>query len=66
MIIFIETWKNNTIIKVKIEAWRKTEMDEKRFAIKETVSVEEVKMLRKKLGLTQRDFAGFWAVPNRL
>ena len=33
-------------------------MDEKRFAIKETVSVEEVKMLRKKLGLTQRDFAG--------
>ena len=58
MIIFIETWKNNTIIKVKIEAWRKTEMDEKRFAIKETVSVEEVKMLRKKLGLTQRDFAG--------
>ena len=42
MIIFIETWKNNTIIKVKIEAWRKTEMDEKRFAIKETVSVEAV------------------------
>ena len=39
MIILIETWKNNTIIKVKIEAWRKTEMDEKRFAIKETVSV---------------------------
>ena len=33
-------------------------MDEKRFAIKEMVSVEEVKMLRKKLGLTQRDFAG--------
>ena len=30
MIIFIETWKNNTIIKVKIEAWRKTEMDEKK------------------------------------
>ena len=33
-------------------------MDEKKFAIKETVSAEEVKMLRKKLGLTQRDFAG--------
>ena len=32
-------------------------MDEKKFAIKETVSAEEVKMLRKKLGLTQRDFA---------
>ena len=31
-------------------------MDEKRFAIKETVSVEEVKMLRKKLGLTQERF----------
>ena len=27
-------------------------MDEKKFAIKETVSAEEVKMLRKKLGLT--------------
>ena len=33
-------------------------MDEKKFAIKEIVSAEEVKMLRKKLGLTQRDFAG--------
>ena len=37
-------------------------MDEKKFAIKETVSAEEVKMLRKKLGLTQRDFAGLWNV----
>ena len=35
-------------------------MDEKKFAIKETVSAEEVKMLRKKLGLTQRDFAGLF------
>ena len=33
-------------------------MDEKKFAINETASAEEVKMLRKKLGLTQRDFAG--------
>ena len=32
-------------------------MEEKRFALKETVSAEEVKALRKKLGLTQRDFA---------
>ena len=32
-------------------------MDEKKFAIKEIVSAEEVKMLRKKLGLTQRTAA---------
>ena len=58
MIIFIETRKNNTIIKIEIKVWRRANMDEKKFAIKETVSAEEVKMLRKKLGLTQRDFAG--------
>ena len=37
-------------------------MDEKKFAIKETVSAEEVKMLRKKLGLTQ----DCWVAPSRL
>ena len=58
MIIFIKTRKNNTIIKIEIKVWRRANMDEKKFAIKETVSAEEVKMLRKKLGLTQRDFAG--------
>lgn len=66
MIIFIETRKNNTIIKIEIKVWRRANMDEKKFAIKETVSAEEVKMLRKKLGLTQRDFAGLWVAPSRL
>ena len=49
MIIFIETRKNNTIIKIEIKVWRRANMDEKKFAIKETVSAEEVKMLRKKM-----------------
>lgn len=67
MIIFIETRKNNTIIKIEIKVWRRANMDEKKFAIKETVSAEEVKMLRKKLGLTQRDFAGTVGLhPSRL
>ena len=38
-------------------------MDEKKFAIKETVSAEEVKMLRKKLGLTQWNV---WSVKGLL
>ena len=59
MIIFIETWKNNTIIKVKIEAWRKTEMDEKRFAIKETVSVEEVKNYRTYIKNQSKEKSGY-------
>ena len=62
MIIFIETRKNNTIIKIEIKVWRRANMDEKKFAIKETVSAEEVKMLRKKLGLTQ----DCWVAPSRL
>ena len=45
------------IIKEKMETEEMADMDEKRFAIKETVSAKEIKMLRKKLGLTQRDFA---------
>ena len=52
MIIFIETRKNNTIIKIEIKVWRRANMDEKKFAIKEIVSAEEVKMLRKKLGFS--------------
>ena len=39
-----------------METEEMADMDEKRFAIKETVSAKEIKMLRKKLGLTQRDF----------
>ena len=45
------------IIKEKMETEEMADMDEKRFAIKETVSAKEIKMLRKKLGLTQRDCA---------
>lgn len=33
-------------------------MDEKKFAIKETVSAEEVKMLRKKIRLDPERFCG--------
>ena len=40
MIIFIETRKNNTIIKIEIKVWRRANMDEKKFEIKETVSAE--------------------------
>jgi len=48
MIIFIETRKNNTIIKIEIKVWRRANMDEKKFAIKETVSAEEVKIVARR------------------
>lgn len=57
MMIFVEAVRKPGIIKVKTETGRKADMEEKRFATKETVSAKEVKMLRKKLGLPQRDFA---------